>query len=478
MDEQAADRNAILAALPPVPAVEPMAQIRSLSAAVGRKLIVLDDDPTGTQTVDGVPVVTRWTVDHLARELEDPAPASYVLTNSRSLAEPQAVALARQIGANLRVASARTGRDFDIVSRSDSTLRGHFPAEVEALAAALGQSFDGWILCPFFEEGGRLTIRDVHYVAEGDRLVPAAQTPFARDPAFGFGHSNLRRWIAEKSHGRIGQDRIASLTIEQLRSGDADRLAAQLGALKPGSICIVNAACRLDLEVAVCALLKAEAAGRRFLYRTAASFVAVRAGLDRRPLLAVEELALSEGSGLLVVVGSHVPKTTSQLEHLLAGGKLPAVELAVDRLLDRDARSALLAETVRFVDEKLAADLPVVVFTSRKVVGATGPESLAIAQAVSQSLCELVGSLSVRPRALVAKGGITSSDLATKACNVERATVAGQIVPGVPVWTCGPESRFPAMPLVVFPGNVGPVTALTEVVNKLVGAGRLSRPSG
>ena len=79
-------------------------------------------------------------------------------------------------------------------------------------------------------------------------------------------------------------------------------------------------------------------------------------------------------------------------------------------------------------------------------------------------LIEIVRSLDVQPRYLVAKGGITSSDVATHGLGIKRAMVPGQILPGVPVWRSGTESRYPGMPYIVFPGNVGGPEALVEIV--------------
>jgi uncharacterized protein YgbK (DUF1537 family) len=467
MDDPPVNRDELLRSLPPPRKDDLSGAVRSLIQRVNRKVIVLDDDPTGTQTVHDVPVITRWSVEHLARELRDPSPASYVLTNSRSMHTTDAVALNRQLAENLREASARTGRDFVVISRSDSTLRGHFPDELEAIVSGLGRSFDAWVVCPFFEEGGRLTIHDVHYVAEDDQLVPAAKTPFAADAAFGYRHSNLRRWVVEKSGGRVPLDRIESLTIAELRRGDEQVLRRKLAALKTGSVCIVNAVSRQDLQAAVHALLQSEADGKRFLYRTAASFVAARSGIEPRPLLEPAELACPHGRGVLLVVGSYVPKTTLQLEHLLKHHNCSALELDVRRVLDDSTRDGTVAEIAGTAAKRLAADAPVVLYTSREVVRGDGPESLAIGRRISHALVEVVRAISVRPRVLVAKGGITSSDLASEACGVDRATVIGQILPGVPVWRCGPESRFPDMPLVVFPGNVGDCDALTALFEQL-----------
>ncbi len=465
MDESTVNRDELLSRLPPVPQTDHAETLGSLIRESGRKVIVLDDDPTGTQTVHDIPVVTRWTVEHLSHELTDPAPASYVLTNSRSLPTTEAVAVNREIAENLREARARTGRDFSLISRSDSTLRGHFPEELDALISGLQEQFDAWVICPFFEEGGRLTINDVHYVAEGDHLIPAAQTPFAADQAFGYKNSNVRHWIVEKTAGRVPLACIESLSLEDLRSTDPTRVRKKLRSLAAGSVCIVNAVVQSDLRAAVAGLLQAEAEGRRFLYRTAASFVAVRSGIERRPLLTPTEMTTQNGGGVLIVVGSYVPKTTAQLEHLLKHSDAVPLELNVRHVLDVSTRDATITDLARRVSDHLAAEDAVVVYTSRELVEADADESLSVGQTISQALVDVVRSIFVRPRLLVTKGGITSSDVATKACDVERAIVMGQALPGVPVWRCGPESRLPGLPLIVFPGNVGDVDALTVLMD-------------
>ncbi|NJN54061.1 MAG: hypothetical protein HC804_04475, partial [Anaerolineae bacterium] len=194
--------------------------IQKQVAAHGRTLVVLDDDPTGTQTVADVPVLTQWTVDALQAELaEQSSPVFYILTNSRSLPEGEAIALTAEIGRNLQAAAVAAGQEFALISRSDSTLRGHFPAELDALVTAVPLPFDAWLIIPFFLEGGRYTINDVHYVAEGDHLIPAAATPFAQDAAFGYQSSNLREWVAEKSNGRFPATTVSSISISQLRQG-------------------------------------------------------------------------------------------------------------------------------------------------------------------------------------------------------------------------------------------------------------------
>lgn len=469
MNAVTVSREEMLGRLPPVSSFDPVPEIQSLLKEIDRKVVVLDDDPTGTQTVHDVPIITVWDVGTLEDELRDPARVVYILTNSRSLPEAAAVELNCQIIRNLRTAAASTGRQYTVISRSDSTLRGHFPAELHAVEIAEGTSFDGWILCPFFQEGGRLTINNVLYVAEGDRLIPAAETAFARDAAFGYTCSDLRDWIVEKSGGRIPIGQISSLSLEDLRCGDLTRCVAKTTSLENGQVCIINAVERRDMEMAVAALMRAEAAGKRFLYRTAASFVAVRSGVPPRPLLTAYDLRRSRGTGVLVVVGSYVPKSTEQLDRLLASTDATAIELGVESLLDDSTRETLLGRAAADADRSLADNRTVVLYTSRRIVHKAGEGSLAIGRSISQALMDLLERIETEPRVLIAKGGITSSDVATKACRIRRANVMGQILPGVPVWECGPESRYPGMPLVVFPGNVGDADALRAAVAKAGG---------
>ena len=210
MQIQPIPKTATLASLPPEWLDDLRATIRGQVEASGRTIVVLDDDPTGTQTVHDVPVLTGWGVDVLAAELAGKPACFYILTNSRALPAPEAAALGREIGRNLAAASTQTGRDVAVVSRSDSTLRGHYPAETDALAEGLGQAVHGTLIVPFFLEGGRYTIDNIHWVAEGDTLVPASQTPYAADKAFGYANSEMGAWVAEKTGGRVQAADVAA----------------------------------------------------------------------------------------------------------------------------------------------------------------------------------------------------------------------------------------------------------------------------
>lgn len=478
-------KQALFASLPPPFPEDLLSQIRAaVSAQPGHKLVVLDDDPTGTQTVHDVPVLTVWDVATLRAEFAQPGPCFYILTNSRSLSPEAARELNREIAGHLREAVWRNEgfasepvharqlccRAFTLISRSDSTLRGHYPLETDVLAEALGP-FEATILIPYFEAGGRYTIGGVHYVAEGESLVPAGETPFARDAVFGYRASDLKDYVEEKADGRIKAGAVASITLDELRRGGPEAVTGKLLSLSRNSACIVNAAAPRDVEVFVAGLLAAETQGKRFLFRTAAQFVAARLGLAPRPLWQPPTAARSENRssarapGGLTVVGSYVSKTTEQLRHLLAADTLEPVELLVsDLLTDPDSP---LTKAAQRIEACITAGRDVVVFTSRELVTGTDTSAnLDIGAKVSAALVELVRSLRVRPRYVVAKGGITSSDLATRALGVKRAMVLGQILPGIPVWRLGDETKFPGLAYVVFPGNVGGPEALAEVINK------------
>lgn len=447
-------------------------EIRAAIQRSGRKLVALDDDPTGVQTVFDTAVLSRWEIADLAAELRDPRPVCFILTNSRSLPESAAVTLTKEIAANLVAASRETSIPFVVDSRSDSTLRGHFPAETDAMIDVLG-TVDGVLIVPAFFEGGRYTIDDIHWVRDGDRLVPAAETEFAHDATFGYRHSNLTEWVEEKSAGRWSAAEVRSLTIADIRDGGPERIAELLERVRGGQPIVVNAVSYRDLDVVVLGVLRAEAAGKRFVYRTGAGFVRARAGLPKRPLLSRDDLVGPDAPTPLpglVIVGSHVARSTEQLTHLLDVPGVAAVTLNVPALLDSTARHNEVGRVIADANAALASGLSPVVATSREVHPGTEVNSqLDIGRTVSEALVQVVSELEGRIGWIVAKGGITSSDIGTKALRARRAIVLGQIHAGVPVWRLGLETRYPDLPYVIFPGNVGGPTTLADVVRHLLG---------
>jgi uncharacterized protein YgbK (DUF1537 family) len=315
---------------------------------------------------------------------------------------------------------------------------------------------------PFFEAGGRLTIGDVHYVLEGEDLVPAAETPFARDEAFGYQSSNLREWVEEKTGGRISASQVLAVSLDDIRLGGPERVADRLVDARVPMI-VINAVAHADLEVAVLGILRAEERGRRFLYRTAASFVQVRAGIASARTSCAGEIVSANGRGGLVIVGSHVPKSSEQLRLLRERGGLREVELSVKGLIDLGTRERILQQAREQIDAALAADEDVVLFTSREYVGGGTPEqALAISRSVSSALVSLVQTLALTP-ALPHRERRDHFQRHRRAWPPDEARPGrGSDLPGVPVWRMGEETLHPGLHYVVFPGNVGSPTALAE----------------
>ena len=475
----------LLANLPPEPDEASLfVEIQREVAGSKRKLVVIDDDPTGTQTVHDVELLTTWNTETLAEVLQEERQLFYLLTNSRSMPESDAVRLNQETAQQLVAASQATHSDFVIASRSDSTLRGHYPAEIFALERGLtpstGNHFDGHLVVPAFFEGGRYTINDIHYVATptatSDTLQPANETPFAQDRVFGYKTAYLPAWIEEKSGGYWKADQVVSIGLELIRRGGPEAVAAKLQTVEAGIPVVINAAGYGDLAVVVLGLLQAEAAGKRFLYRTAAGFVRLRGAVTIKPLLKADEvlgnIQAVKGGGM-VVVGSYVPDSSKQLENVLALPGVIGIELPVERVI----RSATDAESVsREVGQQLEAAIKAarvgVVYTSRKLVTSANPaENLEIGKKVSRALIAALHQVTSRPRFIIAKGGITSHDVAQKGLGVARARVLGQLFPGVPVWRLesGPQSRFEGVPYIVFPGNVGGPESLAQAVKLLSG---------
>jgi uncharacterized protein YgbK (DUF1537 family) len=450
------------AGLPPPWPVSPLRAIRA--AAAERTALVLDDDPTGTQTVRDVTVLIDPSAESLVGLIERRTPLAFVLTNSRSLPEERAARLAGELGRRIGRAARAAGRPVSVISRSDSTLRGHFPAEVDALAAGLGWTDAPVLLMPYFGEGGRITIDDIHYVVQDGLPVRVAETEFARDPAFGYTESDLKKWVQT----RLGplQRPIASIPLRTIRTGGPAAVFAALSRLAPGTVCVANAADDRDAEVVTAAVLDAERSGRPILARTAAGFVRARAGQVTHPDLRREEIPVGPGPGI-VVAGSHVPSTSRQLARLLADPPIPLelVELPAAEAAHPSAGPRVRRRAAQRVAELLAAGRTPVVATTRERLdpGPDDPSGLALAARISRTLIGAVRSLPVAPGWILAKGGITSSDVATGALGTPSATVLGQLLPGVPVWSAD-GGRYPGLVLVVFPGNVGDDDALRRAV--------------
>lgn len=462
----------------------PLPDLEAVSAALAaeaeknqRQIVVLDDDPTGVQTVHDVSVYTDWSPESIREGFEEPGRLFFILTNSRSFTAEQTERVHREIARNVADVARELGRDYLIVSRGDSTLRGHYPLETQVLRDVFqresSRTVDGDILCPYFKEGGRFTLDNIHYVRYGEELVPCGQTEFARDETFGYQSSSLPAYIQEKTGGACRAEDVTCISLARLRALDYEGVEAQLEAVRDYGRIVVNAVEDCDVKVLATALYRAMAKGRNYTVRCAAALVKALGNISDRPLLRREEMVTGESRhGGIIVVGSHTKKTTAQLEALKGVEGIEFIEMNSDLVLTPGALEEEAAAITARCSQLIAQGRTCCVSTKRALLTVendTPEEALLRSVRISDAVQSCVAGLTATPAFVVAKGGITSSDVGVKALRTRRAWVLGQIRPGIPVWRTDEASRFPGVPYVIFPGNVGEESTLREAVELLLG---------
>lgn len=433
-------------------------------------IVVLDDDPTGSQTVHSCLLLTRWDPETLKLGLQDSSPIRFILTNTRSLPPAKAEEVTRSVCRALKQAMGELGWERALfVSRSDSTLRGHYPLETDVMAAELGP-FDAHFLVPAFFEGGRITRNSVHYLQVGERWVPVHETEFARDAVFGYHHSYLPDYVQEKTQGRIRAEQVERLTLEQIRAGCLERLLS----LEGNVCCVVDGETQADLDRFAQDVWAAIEQGKRFLFRSAASLLTALAQLPPQPVLPEQmgRFVRSDRPGV-VIVGSHVQKSSQQLARLLQEPETQGIEVEVRRLLDPDAE--LLPGILAQVHSAYEQGLTPVVYTSREELTFEKDAvemRLAFGQKVSRLLMGVVQGLPEGIGYLISKGGITSNDTLSVGLDLPAVRLLGQIYPGISmVITPSDHPRFPNLPVVLFPGNVGEADTLLLLHRRLKSRG-------
>jgi len=431
------------------------------------QIIVLDDDPTGSQTVHSCLLLLKWDVATLKEALLDASPIFFVLTNTRALGADEAAQITREVCHNLKQAIEEAGTEnFLVVSRSDSTLRGHYPVETDVIAEELGP-FDAHFMVPAFFEAGRVTLESTHYIEAGGVRTPVHETEFAKDSVFGYSYSYLPDYVAEKTKERIAAEQVQRLTLRDIQEGTQ----AQLRELS-GNVCVaVDAQQQSDLDQLAQDLLAVAGEGKRFLFRSAASLLTSLAALPQQPVAQEEMAKYARGTQPgAVIVGSHVQKTTQQLAELLTLEDVQGVEVDVARLkADLSQAGALEKEISTRVKEIYQNNLTPVVYTSREeLTFDTTAERLAFGTAVSQLLMDVVHHLPEDIGFLISKGGITSNDTLSVGLGLTKVRLLGQIIPGVSVVrTEAGHPQFPELPVVLFPGNVGDADGVAVAYRRL-----------
>ena len=398
------------------------------------RLVILDDDPTGIQTVHGCLLITDCTDEQVKTALQDNQPFFYILTNTRAMTRQQATEVVQQAMETVIRVNQSFGYQLVFISRSDSCLRGHFPLETDVMREVLQKhGISVWPktpFCPAFIEAGRVTIDGVHYMKDGDQLIPVSETEFAHDNVFAYHTSVLHDYIIEKGASPKDYQIVNAATYDELYAfcKSFDEATASF----PGAVVI----------------------------RSSSSLPKAMSGISDKPLL--DRSILSEdnhGVGCFVV-GSHVKKTTRQLKNLLSEKGVCGIELPVTAILEQGEQ--LKNDTLNTLKMVAEQGLTPVIYTSRTELRVDDADRRQLmGQQISDFLVDLVRCLPYTPSYLVAKGGITSNDILTKGLSVKSARVLGQIIPNVP---CIMTDHFP---YIIFPGNVGSEESLREVYGKL-----------
>jgi uncharacterized protein YgbK (DUF1537 family) len=444
-------------------------EIRKICRESKIKIVVVDDDPTGSQTIYDLPVITSWEKELVEELMQADCPGFFILTNSRSMPEIMAVATNREIARVTSAVVEHAGFSLMLISRGDSTLRGHFYPELQALNSGLGMKADGFVFMPYFKEGNRITLHGVHYVWQNDQFVPAASTNFARDPVFPYSSSDLKNYIAEKTQGRVSAGTVLEIGVSALNSGP-DAVGHLLDLLGPGQFAVADGACFYHAAVMGLSIIRQQQKKKQLVVRCAPSLVQAVFGISGKKEISADQILFSglpNEAGGLIVVGSFIAQTGRQINHLLKHTGVKPFELVVSRL-SGPLSGEYLEKLASEIEKHLRNKTSIVLYTSRDIVY---PQDEALhrqtADRISDALVKIIQKLPIMPRFIVAKGGITSSDIATLALGIRKARVLGQLLPGVQVWRIEQGARFTKMPFIIVPGNIGSDDYLSRVYYKL-----------
>jgi uncharacterized protein YgbK (DUF1537 family) len=437
------------------------------------KIIVIDDDPTGSQTVHSCLLLTQWDQATLRQGLRDAVPIFFILSNTRALSPDQAARVMGEICQNLKQAIAAEQIDhYLVVSRSDSTLRGHYPLETDIINQAMGP-FDAHFLVPAFFEGGRITRNSIHYLMVDGQPVPVADTEFARDSVFGYRHSYLPDYVAEKTRGQIAASAVERITLGDLQPAARNDLDRRLQQFHNNQCVVVDGEDQGDFDQFAQGLLTASGQGKHFLLRSAASILTSLASLGPQPV-APEAMATYKPTNRpgVILVGSHVRKTTEQLTQLLKIPSVQGIEIPVVQLRDQpQTADEVIAQTLQTIDQVRDQGKTPVIYTSRQeLTFATISARLDFGSKLSHLLMQIVQQLPRDISFLISKGGITSNDVLSVGLTLTAVRLLGQIIPGCSlVTTAADHPRFPSLPVVLFPGNVGDAQGLVTAYQRLAG---------
>ena len=320
-----------------------------VSAAGGPRFVVLDDDPTGVQTLAGVRVLLAWDAARIRHALAERR-GVHLITNTRALPAERVQPLIEDAARTAREAVA----DVHLVLRGDSTLRGHLREEYLGVRdATFAPVWPVLLLAPALPSAGRITLGGVHLFQRDGVRVPLHDTEYSRDGVFAYRSARLLQWAEERSSGLFRASAGIELDLEALRSEGAAAVARALAELAASAEPVVlapDAETVADLELVAEGYVRACENGVGALVRCAPTLAGVLAGTT-----ATAEVSFPAGGrGVLLVCGSYVPLATRQLARLVASLGHEPIEADVELL----AGAAPDAEIERLASETSSSPRP------------------------------------------------------------------------------------------------------------------------
>ncbi|ABB50750.1 conserved hypothetical protein [Prochlorococcus marinus str. MIT 9312] len=438
------------------------------------KFVVIDDDPTGSQTVHDCLLLLKWDCPTLVKGFESKSNLFFILANTRSLSENDAKLIIEEICRNLKtvIASQFYEEEIIFISRGDSTLRGHNYLEPSALNSCLGP-FDATFHVPAFIEGKRLTINGSHFVDK----TPIDKTIFARDTIFGYETSNIKNLLFQKSKSKLNLDDIQNLflsDLEILNDEENNIIFKKLKNLKNNKHVIVDVENYSQIKK-FSLIIKKLTKQKKFLFRTAASFISsiseknsVRQGETFFSNLRIRTKEKFFLPGL-VIVGSYVELSTIQLKNLLEISTCKPIELDVFEFFKISAsennqkkRNLFKNKFLKEIRLSFEQGKTPVLFTSRKFMSLDYSEQFNFYNSLAFFIAELVADLKYEIGYLVSKGGITTNVILSDGLNADYVYLEGQILTGISVVTCNLKNDE-KLPIITHPGNIGTKDSLVNI---------------
>jgi len=439
------------------------------------KFVVIDDDPTGSQTVQDCLLLLKWDCSTLVKGFESKSNLFFILANTRSLSENDAKLTIEEICKNLKtvITSQAYEEEIIFISRGDSTLRGHNYLEPIALNSYLGP-FDATFHIPAFIEGKRFTINGSHFVDK----TPISQTIFAKDKIFGYETSNVKNLLFQQSKSQINFEDIQNLLLSDIvmlndqENNNVFKTLKNLRNNKHVVVDIENYSQLKKFSLVIKKLIKQ----KKFLFRTAASFIS---SISEKKSVSQSEIFFSnlrirnkEKSFLpgLIIVGSYVELSTIQLNNLLKISNCTPVELNVFEFFKitssennqkrRNLFKNKFLKEIRFSFEK--GKTPVLFTSIKFIMSLDSSELFNFYNLLACFIAELVADLKYEIGYLISKGGITTNLILSKGLNADYVYLEGQILTGISVVTYNLKNGE-KLPIVTHPGNIGTKDSLVNI---------------